>query len=255
MEHDPMSLLETVLVSQQLTSAVSFLHSCNVTHRDLKPANIMLASSRTQIYQMATGEIPPGVVVKLGDLGCADSTTSPVLVGSGTLSYFSPEHLQLYAFKTDDEEVFLPIPKAADTWAIGIIIAEMLTGTFTFELCSPSEEHTLILEWQYEESPFLESEVAPDNTAHDHRIMSLIAKLTHPIDGSRMLAGESCEQLTSRALPALEHRTSGLSPFALTCLHSANPEVPGSRPATAVWHELLAEQRAYDEELSNFLGL
>jgi len=78
-----MSPVRILNVSLQITSGLSYLHSCNVTHRDLKPENILVELNGE------TGE-PKNVVI--ADFGAAKR----LLVGEkqtiiGTPKYMSPE--------------------------------------------------------------------------------------------------------------------------------------------------------------------
>ncbi|KAI0642551.1 kinase-like protein [Trametes meyenii] len=102
------SIAQPVLKSLtfQLLNGLQYLHDAHIIHRDLKPANILVTS---------TG------VVKIGDLGLARLTHSPLLpLFRGdkvvvTIWYRAPE-LLLGANHYN---------KAVDMWAVGCVVAEL----------------------------------------------------------------------------------------------------------------------------------
>jgi cyclin-dependent kinase 8/11 len=102
----PVSLLKSCV--HQLLNGVIYLHSCHILHRDLKPANILISSSG---------------VVKIGDLGLARITYSPIhslYTGDKvvvTIWYRAPE-LLLGARHYN---------KAIDVWAVGCVMAELIS--------------------------------------------------------------------------------------------------------------------------------
>lgn len=89
----------------QLVDAVQFLHSKGIYHRDIKPENIFLSS---------------GADMKLGDFGLAtmDSWSTEFAVGSDR--YMAPEQYQ------PSPNNYGYSPAAADVWAIGICLLNIL---------------------------------------------------------------------------------------------------------------------------------
>ena len=128
-----------------LARAVQAAHSNGIVHRDLKPANILL----TPTHEGATGAVDPArgrdavvadgsllkAVPKIADFGlakCADSdwearlhrgltVTGDIL---GTPSYMAPEQAA---------PIGPPVGPAADIYALGAILYELLTGRPPFK--------------------------------------------------------------------------------------------------------------------------
>ena len=100
----PLAVLKSLTF--QLLNGLLYLHSCHIIHRDLKPANILITSNG---------------VVKIGDLGLARLTYSPLqALYTGdkvvvTIWYRAPE-LLLGAKHYN---------KAIDIWAVGCVVAEL----------------------------------------------------------------------------------------------------------------------------------
>jgi serine/threonine protein kinase len=104
-----------VILMEKVARAVQFAHSRKILHRDLKPGNILLSEA---------GE--PYV----GDFGLAKSFDSPQEpvhpdeATPGTPAYMSPEQSGGRA------EV---VGAATDTWALGVVLFELLTGELPFK--------------------------------------------------------------------------------------------------------------------------
>jgi eukaryotic-like serine/threonine-protein kinase len=114
----PMDLDEASTVTEQLASALSAAHRARVIHRDFKSENIILEPTPDN-----------GVRAVVTDFGLARSESRPA--GSraltrtgqivGTLTSMAPEQL-----------VGGPVTAAADIYAFGIVLYEMVTGTQPF---------------------------------------------------------------------------------------------------------------------------
>ncbi|HEY0466291.1 MAG TPA: protein kinase, partial [Polyangiaceae bacterium] len=99
----------------QIARALARAHDLEVIHRDLKPENIFLA------------RLPNGTdQVKLLDFGIARSMQDSRLTGAGevfgTPQYMAPERI-----------TSIEAGPAADLYSLGVIIYEMVTGTFPFD--------------------------------------------------------------------------------------------------------------------------
>ncbi len=140
---------------QTLARAVHAAHQLGIVHRDLKPANILLAFSRAPRASAAVaGSVPSalvpgarldGCIPKITDFGLAKQLVRPAeagdQTGSGTVlgspSYMAPEQTQSAA-----------VGPAADTYSLGAILYELLTGRPPFRAETPLET---VLQVRHEE--------------------------------------------------------------------------------------------------------
>jgi tetratricopeptide (TPR) repeat protein/tRNA A-37 threonylcarbamoyl transferase component Bud32 len=115
----PVSFAEAATVVAALADGVHHAHRRGILHRDLKPSNILL--------QAVDGG--PTTIAKITDFGLAKLLDEDVGVRSqsgsivGTPNYMAPEQ----AAGSKD------ITTAADIYALGVILYEMITGRTPFE--------------------------------------------------------------------------------------------------------------------------
>jgi serine/threonine-protein kinase len=115
LERGPVPLDRALPILIQIARALARAHDLGVIHRDLKPENIFLARQEDGSEQ-----------VKLLDFGIARSMQDSRLTGSGevfgTPQYMAPERITT-----------IDAGPAADLYAVGVMLYEMLTGALPFE--------------------------------------------------------------------------------------------------------------------------
>lgn len=111
----PMDPQETLRIVREMADALDYAHSKGVIHRDFKPTNVLL-DEKHNTY--------------LTDFGLAKMSESPShLTGTGFLgtpNYMAPEQAEP-----------APLTPAADVYALGVTIFQMLTGRVPYEAPTP----------------------------------------------------------------------------------------------------------------------
>jgi serine/threonine protein kinase len=108
-----LSLDEASRIATQLASALDYAHDKNIIHRDVKSGNVLL-DSQGQAYLTDFG-----IVRLLAETSTKLTSTGQVL---GTPMYMSPE--QVSSGK---------VGPATDTYSLGMVLYEMVTGHVAFE--------------------------------------------------------------------------------------------------------------------------
>jgi serine/threonine protein kinase len=130
-----------------LANAMHYAHKRGIVHRDLKPANILLHMDESQLLK--EGNLADTAILrnllsytpKITDFGLAKhmgGEEGPFRHGAvvGTPSYMAPEQ----ARGTSGE-----VGPAADVYALGAILYEMLTGGPPFKATTPEETAQMVL--------------------------------------------------------------------------------------------------------------
>jgi WD40 repeat protein/serine/threonine protein kinase len=112
-----LSVRERLGLFRQVLSAVQYAHAHLVIHRDLKPANILVTDER-QVQLLDFG------IAKLLSEGEAKETELTQLGGRAlTPDYAAPEQI-----------AGAPVTTAADVYALGVMLYELLTGERPYKL-------------------------------------------------------------------------------------------------------------------------
>jgi WD40 repeat protein len=126
-----------------LANAMQYAHQHGVIHRDLKPANVLLSGdweasveeTKTGSFHSGARRLTPNVTPKIADFGLAkqvDDSHGRTLSGTviGSPSYMAPEQAEGHVSS---------IGPAADIYALGAILYEILTGRPPFKAASALE--------------------------------------------------------------------------------------------------------------------
>jgi eukaryotic-like serine/threonine-protein kinase len=109
MSNGPLKTREAIGIARQMALGLGEAHARGIIHRDVKPSNVMLTASG---------------LVKIVDFGLAramtEATASQTGV-TGTVRYMSPE-----------QAMDRSLDQRCDIWALGVVLAEMLTGDSPF---------------------------------------------------------------------------------------------------------------------------
>ena len=152
----PVPLGETLQTALAVLSALEVLHGRGIVHRDLKPSNVFLTAHGPKLLDF-------GVARPLAGLDAEPGLTAPGMI-VGTPRYLAPE-----VFGAE------PTGPAADLFALGAILFEMLTGRHAFGGGSVIEVANAVM---HEQPPALAG--GPDVVAADRVIQRALAK--RPVD-------------------------------------------------------------------------
>ena len=110
LHREMLSPADAVKIVIQLAEGLSAAHAQGIVHRDIKPSNVMMTSSG---------------LPKIVDFGLAyvmTSQTASKTGTTGTVAYMSPE-----------QALGKIVDARSDIWALGVVLAEMLTGVNPFQ--------------------------------------------------------------------------------------------------------------------------
>ncbi|HVJ08423.1 MAG TPA: protein kinase [Acidisarcina sp.] len=110
LRNGPLPYRKAVEIAIEIARGLEEAHSRHIVHRDIKPSNVMLTSSGS---------------VRIVDFGLAhvmSAQTASQTGITGTVSYMSPE-----------QSLGKLVDPRTDIWALGVVLAEMVTGRNPFE--------------------------------------------------------------------------------------------------------------------------
>jgi serine/threonine protein kinase len=136
----PLTLNESLRIGVQIARALEAAHEKGITHRDLKPANIQLTpDGDVKVLDFGLAKIASDTA-SMADSPTTLAVTTPGMM-VGTLPYMPPEHVKGHE-----------VGNAADVWAFGCVLYEMLSGRRAFDGDSASEVLASVLksdpDWQ-----------------------------------------------------------------------------------------------------------
>ncbi|MGC9973695.1 MAG: protein kinase [Bryobacteraceae bacterium] len=184
---------ETVQITREILEALTALHGLQIVHRDLKPSNVFLTPHGVKLLDFglarSAGAAPPG---DAEGKWAAATITAPGRI-AGTPRYMAPEQVG-----------GLALGPAADIFAAGCVLYEMLAGRQAFDGASPVD--VLYAVMHHNPPPLAGSR---EVEALDQVIRRAMAK--HPQDryatAGEMLDAVSAVLLSAGAVAAAPNRT------------------------------------------------
>src|SRR5262245_45492933 len=117
----PLELKTAVLIGLQVADALAVAHSRGIIHRDIKSGNVMVTpSGQVKVLDFGLAKLLDDVEAQ--DSGIHRTELTEVGVPYGTATYAAPE--QARGDRVD---------KRADVFSMGVLLYEMLTGTWPFQ--------------------------------------------------------------------------------------------------------------------------
>lgn len=141
----PLPLPLALTVAKQIVDALAAAHRVRIIHRDLKPDNIFLLPDPLTPGEIRAKLFDFGIAKLVGDHHVGHKTIDGAVVG--TPFYMSPE-----------QALCQDVGAAADIYAMGVVMYEMLTGTVPFR----SEQLVLLLNAILKETPPYVRQRRPD---------------------------------------------------------------------------------------------
>jgi hypothetical protein len=127
----PLPLRQALEIASQLADGLARTHESGILHRDLKPSNVIVTpDGRVKILDFGLALEPEPAEPERA----VDTPTTASGVPLGTVGYMAPEQAR------GD-----PASPAADQFAFGCVLYEMLTGRRAFQRASPAETLTALL--------------------------------------------------------------------------------------------------------------
>ncbi len=123
----PLPARQAAGLVQSLARAVHFAHQRGVVHRDLKPSNVLLAGAPGAPVEQCVPKVTDFGLAKRLDVDTGQTRSGAVL---GTPSYRAPEQGRGHS---------KAVGPAADTYALGAVLYELLTGRPPFRAATPVE--------------------------------------------------------------------------------------------------------------------
>lgn len=191
-----LSIQQRLRLFLQVLDAVRYAHAHLVIHRDIKPSNILVSADAQAhlldfgIAKLVNQEVPGGSVTQLG---------SRMM----TPNYASPEHI-----------AGLNVSTASDTYSLGVLLAELLSGSRPYQLKQDSRGAL--------EAAILETE--PLLPSRNVKPEAAPARSVSPAALTRLLRGD-LDKIVSKALnKAPEDRYATVDLFAQDISRHLNGE-------------------------------
>ena len=135
MSHGKLETREALEILVDIADGVAAAHARGIVHRDLKPENIFITrEGRVKVLDFGLARSSSGIFAARGEQALTEMLpTEPGMV-LGTVGYLAPEQVEARS----------PTP-AADVFALGCILYEMIAGNVPFERTSAAHAMVALL--------------------------------------------------------------------------------------------------------------
>ena len=158
----PIPVDAAIAIGSEIAKALAELHRNDVVHRDLKPSNVMLTASGIKLLDFGLAKLRDGEYEDTN----RKATRSLRLTGEGTvlgtLPYMAPEQVE-----------GRPADARTDTFALGVVLYEMITGREPFQGTSRASLAAAILT---REPPAISSLIPTAPASLDRVVQKCLAK-------------------------------------------------------------------------------
>jgi eukaryotic-like serine/threonine-protein kinase len=133
----PIPIDAALAIATKIAEALSELHSNQVVHRDLKPSNVMLTAGGVKLLDFGLAKLRDGEYEDVAHkpTKCVHLTDQGTVLG--TLPYMAPEQVE-----------GRPADARSDTFALGVVLYEMITGRAPFQGTSQASLAAAILTYE-----------------------------------------------------------------------------------------------------------
>lgn len=162
---------ETENIIKQIAAALAYLHGKDILHRDIKPQNFKVQSNGT---------------VTMLDFGIAKNKYTPKLTQQGymvgTTEYMAPEQFRQQ------------VEKKSDTWSLGVLAYELVTGHMPF-----GADNAMAMRLKIEKGDYVKPRVLVPSVSD--KLNRIIEKCLHVNTTSRISAADVEMLLNGQNIP------------------------------------------------------
>ncbi|GAA1612924.1 serine/threonine-protein kinase [Catellatospora bangladeshensis] len=167
MARGPVPWPRTAAIGAQVASALAAAHARDVVHRDIKPGNIMITPTGAKVLDFGISAMT----------GLPDATGALII---GTPAYAAPERISAKA-----------ADPAADVYALGLLLIEMVTG----------RRHHGIDSWEQFAAAHARTAAVPPLPGVPPAVAALIAAAVDPSPARRPRAADLAQALGGPSVP------------------------------------------------------